>query len=96
MIESPTFCVTHYAHANLLQVCIDSIKKFYPQSRIVISQQINDESEIDIDGTEKIYHDMKVNNWSEVAIGLLKECKTKTAVFIEHDAYIFNCNHRPK
>ena len=90
MIESPTFCITHYAHANLLQVCVDSIKKFYPESRIIISQQINDESEIDIEGTDKIYHDMKTNNWSEVAIGLLKECKTDIAVFIEHDGFLLN------
>lgn len=90
MIESPTFCITHYAHSQLLTLCVDSVKKFYPESRIIISQQINDESEIDIEGTEKIYHDMKTNNWSEVAIGLFKECKTKTAVFIEHDCVLLN------
>lgn len=90
MIASPTFCITHYAHSQLLEVCVDSVKKFYPESRIIISQQVNDESEIDIEGTEKIYHDMKTNNWSDVAIGLLKQCNTKTAVFIEHDCVLLN------
>ena len=90
MIESPTFLITHYAHADLLNICIDSIKRFYPNSKIIISQQINDESESDIVGTEKIYHDMKVYNWSEVAIGLLSACKTDTAILMDHDAFLLN------
>lgn len=90
VIISPTFLVTSYAHANLLFMCIDSIKKFYPESRIIISQQINDESEIDIEGTKKIYHDMKQYNWSEVAIGLLKECNTDIAILMDHDAFLLN------
>lgn len=90
MIESPTFMVTAYAHSQLLSICIDSIKKFYPESRIIISQQINDESEIDIEGTEKIYHDMKTGLWSDVALGLLNACKTDVGIFLEHDAFLLN------
>lgn len=89
-----TFCVTYFANPELLDICLDSIRRFYPDSRIIISQQSGDDFLI----IEKILETYKVNlrmehnmhkgSWADVAIGLMGQCKTDIAVFIEHDAFL--------
>lgn len=82
-----TFCITHFANLPLLEICLDSIKKFHPNDRIIVSQQLRDEPPT-VNGFDLIYHEMRGKPWSDVATGLLKECQTDIAVFIEHDAFL--------
>ena len=82
-----TFLVTYYSHQSLLGICIDSIKKFYPNSKIIVSQQTGD-YDIEKDGFDLIKHDMKKGSWSDVAKQLLEHCETDIAVFMEHDVFL--------
>ena len=81
-----TFLITYYCQPDFLDICIDSIKKYYPKAKIVISQQIGDNP---INVKHKVIkHDMHSNVWVDAAIGLAKECKTPIAIYIEHDAFL--------
>ncbi len=82
-----TFLVTYYAHPELLDCCIDSIKKFYPDSKIIVSQQIGDDV-VTNSGFDLIHHNMETGVWADAAIGLLKKCETDIAVFMEHDCVL--------
>jgi hypothetical protein len=92
-----TFLVTFYAQPELLLVCLDSIRKFYPIEPIIVSQEENDPV---IDQPEnnivapyhirRIQHTMRSDGktWVDVAIGLAEQCTTDIAVYIEHDAFL--------
>lgn len=96
-MKDVTFLCTYYAQPELLLVCLDSIRKFYPTQKIIVSQEECDEV---IDLPEKnivapyrirrIQHTMRAANttWVDVAIGLAKHCTTDIAVYIEHDAFL--------
>jgi hypothetical protein len=88
-----TFLVTFYAQPNLLKVCLDSIRKFYPNSRIIVSQQHDDDFEpiretLEKYRAERIEHNMKIKTWVYAAIGLAEACKTDMAVYMEHDTIL--------
>lgn len=85
-----TFLVTFYAQPQLLEVCLDSIRKYYPHNPIIIGQQVGDKP-IDLvldDNITVIYHDMSAKTWVYAAIGLAEVCDTDIAVYIEHDAFL--------
>lgn len=84
-----TFYVTYFAHPELLRICINSIRKFYPTEKIVVSQQVDDmEIPKDITGFELISHDMKKKSWADVAIGFMKNFPDDVGVFMEHDCVL--------
>lgn len=86
-----TFLITYYAHPELLAVCIDSIKKYHPDAKIIISQQIDDGFTFEQGTDPNIrveYHDMKNTLWAAVASNLMMVCQDDYAVFIEHDAFL--------
>jgi len=86
-----TFLITYWAHPELLEICLDSINKFHPDSKIVVSQQIDDDFNFEQDSDNKIRiecHDMKRTQWASVATNLIMMCQTDYAAFIEHDAFL--------
>ena len=92
-----TFLVTYYAQPDLLMICLDSIRKFYPDNKIIVSQEEGD-NVIDLPennivapyNVRRIQHTMRKEGkvWVDVAIGLAKQCTTDFAVYIEHDAFL--------
>jgi len=86
MSNSYSFLVTYFAHPEFLKICLDSIKKYHPGAKIIISQQIRDDP---IKTRHKlIYHDMRLGVWVDAAIGLAEQCKTDIAVYCEHDIFL--------
>jgi hypothetical protein len=82
-----TFLITYFAHEGLLDICLGSIKRYHPDSNIVISQQLEDHP-IRAKNIKLISHDMRKEVWADVARRLLENCNTDIAVFIEHDAFL--------
>lgn len=82
-----TFLITYFAHPELMKICLDSIRKHHPDDPIIVSRQVED-APIDFGDAKVIEHDMRKAMWAEVAQGLMRECETDVAVFVEHDAFI--------
>lgn len=87
--KTVTFCVTYFAHQELLDVCLDSINRYYPGVGIIISHE-NIDRPTNTGKAKLISHDMGVMQWSGVAQRLLEECETDYAVFMEHDTFLTN------
>lgn len=90
MNTDTTFLITYYAHPELLAICLDSIKKFHPDDKIIVSQQVEplfDPTVLDM-GYRYELHDMKSTQWAAVATNLMMICQTKYAVFMEHDVLL--------
>lgn len=89
---NPTFCVTYFAQPELLDICLDSIRKYYPDSPIIVSQQIGDEElseSFSKYNFKLIKHTMRDGGvWVDAAIGLMNACETKVGVFMEHDTFL--------
>lgn len=89
-----TYLVTYFAHPQLLDICLDSIRKFSPTARIIVSREMHENSEAgDVilnkyGVTDRILHDMHSNSWVSAAQGLATACPTSIGVFIEHDAFL--------
>ncbi len=83
-----TFLVTYYAAYNLLEICRDSLDKFYPDAKKIMSQQdefdINDLGKWD----KELRHNMQKEAWAHVCRNLIEACDTDIGVFIEHDVFL--------
>jgi len=82
-----SFLVTYWNQPKLLEICLHSIRKYYPESPIIISQQDYDE-DVDVGKAKLIKHNMGEVQWAGVARGLMEACDTDYGVFIEHDAFL--------
>lgn len=82
-----TFLITYFAQPEFLEMCLDSIRKYHPGAKIIVSLQEGD-NPVDIGDARFLMHDMHKDVWSEVAINLLEACETDIAIFIEHDAFL--------
>lgn len=82
-----TFLVTYFAQPELLKICLDSIRKFYPNDKIIVSQQKRDDP-VDVGSARLIEHDMADVVWAGVAKQLIEKCDTEIGIFIEHDAFL--------
>lgn len=86
-----TFLVTYFAHPELLDLCLSSIRKIYPDNKIIVSQQKGDfpvDEIIRKYNARLIFHDMFEGNWADACRGLIEHCETNLATLIEHDCVL--------
>lgn len=81
-----TFLITYFAQPSLLEICMDSIRKYHPGAVIIVSQE--EGVPANVGNAKLIMHRMSEVHWAGVAAGLIEACKTDIGIFIEHDAFL--------
>ena len=82
-----SFLITYYDQEDQLKTCIESIRKFYPNNPIILSEE-SDEIPTELKVDKHIFHNMKQDSWAGACRGLMLNCPTDIGVFIEHDCVL--------